>query len=104
VGKMGPQVLDFPLWEWEDTVFIARRKNELKDFIPYATGTTAKIIFTSGKTVIEVPGEINGSTATFTVLSDVVANVRNGATWRVQFTVDGLDESPVIGKVSRKYV
>lgn len=99
-----PQILDFPLWEGDDTTFIAHRKDESGKKIPFSASTVAELVFTSGKTVVRIPGDIAGGAATFLVKSEEVANVRSGATWRVQFTTDGVEEAPVIGKVSRKYV
>ncbi len=104
MAEASKQVMEFPLWEGEDVNFSAKRKSPIGKYIPFAPKTEAKIIFTSGKTIVEVPGVINGSVASFTVRADDVANVRNGATWRVQFTIDGKNESPVTGKVVRKYV
>lgn len=101
--QTGPKVLEFPLWEGQDTTFTARRKHQGK-FVPYDPATTAKIIFTSGTTVVEIPGIIAGDTAAFDVRSEEVVNIRSGATWRVQFTTNAVEEAPVIGKVSRKYV
>lgn len=98
-----PKILEFPLWEGQDTRFIARRKEQGK-FVPYDPTTTARIMFISGPTIIEIPGVIEGDTATFDVRHEEVSKIRGGATWRVQFNVNGTEEAPVIGKVSRKYV
>lgn len=100
----GPKVLTFPLWRGQDTVFTARRKDPVSgNYVHYAPGTTAKIIFTSGKNVVEIQADtIINDAATFIVKSFDVENIRSNATWRLQFTVDGLNEAPVIGKVVRK--
>lgn len=102
----GPKVLTFPLWRGQDTVFTARRKDPVSgNYVHYAPGTTAKIIFTSGSNVVEIEAKsISGGIAYFDIKSADVENVRGNATWRVQFTVNGRDESPVIGKVVRKDV
>lgn len=99
----GPKVLSFPLWRGQDTKFTARRKDPITGMaMNYSPNTVARIVFTSGKTVAEFAATIEGDTATFTIDNDSVANIRNNATWRLQFTIDGVDESPVVGKVVRK--
>lgn len=100
----GPKVMQFPLWHGQDTEFVARRKdNDSGNYVDYAPNTAAKIIFTSGQNVIEVEAKkISGQYAFFVIEHALVENVRNNSTWRLQFTVDGRDESPVIGKVVRK--
>ena len=100
----GPKVMQFPLWRGQDTKFVVRRKDPVSGtHVFFTPGTTAKIVFTSGSNVVEVePDRIENDTASFIIRSSDVESVRNNATWRLQFTVDGLDESPVIGKVVRK--
>lgn len=99
----GPKVLSFPLWRGQDTKFTARRKDPLTGMaVNYSSGTVAKIVFTSGKTVAEFHATIEGDAATFVIDHSQVTNIRNNATWRLQFTIDGVDESPVVGKVVRK--
>lgn len=101
----GPKVLTFPLWRGQDTVFTARRKDPVSgNYVYYAPGTTAQIIFTSGNNTVSFDAVIARDIATFTIDSNSVENVRNNATWRIQFTVDGRVEAPVIGKVVRKDV
>lgn len=101
----GPKVLTFPLWRGQDTVFTARRKDPVSgNYVHYAPGTTAKIVFTSGQNVYEFAAVIDGDSATFTIDNATVYTVRNNATWRLQFTIDGRDEAPVVGKVVRKDV
>jgi len=101
----GPKVLTFPLWKGQDTKFVARRKDPASgNYVHYSDNTTAKIIFISGVSSVEFDAVIDGETATFVIESAAVESIRNNATWRLQFTVDGRDESPVIGKVERKDV
>lgn len=101
----GPKVMQFPLWRGQDTTFIARRKDaDSGNYVHYAPGTIAKIIFTSGSNVFEIVGNIYGDAASFVIQNSIVENVRNNAAWRLQFTIDGRDESPVVGKVIRKDV
>lgn len=101
----GPKVMQLPLWRGQDTKFVARRRDpDSGNYVHYADGTIAKIIFVSGQNVVEVIGDIYGDTAMFVIHSDDVLNVRSNASWRLQFTVDGRDESPVVGKVIRKDV
>lgn len=104
-GLDGPKVLTFPLWDGQDTKFTARRTDpHTGQPLAYPENTTAKIIFTSGKNKAEFNATIDGDSALFVIDSDAVSNIRNNATWRLQFVIDGRSESPVIGKVSRKNV
>lgn len=103
MANSGPQVLNFPLWRGQDTSFVARRKDKNSGhYVNFAEDTIAKLIFTSGTTTVEVEGEIKGNAVFFIVRSDEVESIRNNASWRIQFTIDGRNESPVIGKVVRK--
>lgn len=99
----GPKVVTFPLWRGQDTYFVVRRKDpDTGDFIDYDENTSAKIVFISGKTELEFPATIDGDAASFQIDDTLVADVKQNSTWRLQFTINGIDKSPVIGKVSRK--
>lgn len=99
----GPTLVTFPLWKGQDTYFVVKRRHpETNALINYDAGTTAKVVFTLGKEEIEFFATITGSQAQFLIDDASVANVKNNSTWRLQFTIDGRDKSPVIGKVSRK--
>lgn len=99
----GPKVITFPLWRGQDTYFVVKRKDpDTGEFIDYDDNTSAKIVFISGKTELEFPAVIDGSEAQFLIDDASVVDIKNNSTWRLQFTIDGRDKSPVIGKVSRK--
>lgn len=99
----GPRVITFPLWKGNDTYFVVKRKDpNTGDEIDYDENTTAKVVFTSGKVEVEFQATIVGSEAQFLIDDASVVDVKNNSTWRLQFTIDGRDKSPVIGKVSRK--
>lgn len=99
----GPQVVTFPLWKGQDTYFVVKRKDpNTNQVIDYDENTTAKVVFTSGRNEVEFSATIVGSEARFLIDDASVADVKNNSTWRLQFTIDGIDKSPVIGKVSRK--
>lgn len=99
----GPQSYTFPLWRGQDSSFIVKRKNPATGaYLDYDAGTTAKIVFTSGSTNYEFSAVITGHQAQFTVDDEAVKDVRNGSLWRLQFTINGKDKSPVVGKVVRK--
>lgn len=101
----GPRVLTFPLWQGQDTKFTARRTDpHTGQPLAYPEDTSAKIVFTSGKNTAEFSATIEGDSASFVIDSDAVSGIRNNATWRLQFVIDGRSESPVIGRVSRKNV
>lgn len=101
----GPKTYTFPLWRGQDSVFTVKRKNPTTGaYTNYEAGTTAKVVFTSGSTELEFDAVVNGHTAQFIVDDEAVKDVRNGSVWRLQFTVDGIDKAPVVGKVVRKDV
>lgn len=99
----GPKTFTFPLWQGQDITFNVKRKDSEGVEIPYDAETFAKIIFNAG-TVNEIEFEavIDGSNAQFIIDDTEVADVKTGSKWRLQFTVDGQDKTPVLGKVSRK--
>lgn len=99
----GPRVVTFPLWRGQDTYFVVRRKDpDTGAFIDYDETTSAKVVFISGKNEVEFEATISGDSAQFHIDDAAVADVKNNSTWRLQFTIDGIDKAPVIGKVSRK--
>ena len=99
----GPTVITFPLWKGQDTYFVVNRRDpNTGNLIDYDENTSAKVVFTSGKNEVEFSATIVGSQAQFLIDDASVADVKNNSTWRLQFTIDGRDKSPVIGKVSRK--
>lgn len=99
----GPKVITFPLWRGQDTYFVVKRRDlETGEFIDYDENTSAKVVFLSGKTELSFTAKIVGNEAQFLIDDASVENVKNNSTWRLQFTIDGIDKSPVIGKVSRK--
>lgn len=99
----GPTVITFPLWKGQDTYFVVKRRDpDTGDLIDYDQNTTAKVVFTSGRNEVEFSAVISGSEAQFLIDDASVADVKNNSTWRLQFTINGRDKSPVIGKVSRK--
>lgn len=99
----GPRVITFPLWKGQDTYFVVRRKDPNTGLaLDYDENTSAKVVFTTGTTSIEFQATIEDDKAEFLIDDASVVNVKNNSTWRLQFTIDGIDKSPVIGKVSRK--
>jgi hypothetical protein len=99
----GPESYNFPLWNGQDTSFIVKRKNSTTgDYINYDAGTTAKIVFVSGTTSYEFPAVVSGSEAQFSINDQDVVNVKSGSFWRLQFTINGKDKTPIVGKVVRK--
>lgn len=59
-------------------------------------------MITSAGVDMEFPAEISGHSAKFVIDDATTKNVRTGSIWRVQFTVNGRDRTPVNGKVVRK--
>lgn len=99
----GPKSYTLPLWRGQDTAFTVKRKNpDTNAYINFDAGTTAKIVFTSGTTDYEFSATISGSEAHFFIDDDDVVAVKNNSLWRIQFTVNGQDRTPIVGKVVRK--
>lgn len=99
----GPKVYVFPLWRGQDTSFVVKRKDaDTGEYIDYEDGTTAKIVFSTTTEDLEFDADISGSEAQFFINDDDVVNVKHNSQWRLQFTIDGKDKAPVVGKVARK--
>lgn len=99
----GPVSYMFPLWRGQDTSFVVKRKDPATgDYIDFEEGTTAKIVFVSGANEYVFDAVVDGHSASFVINDDDVVNVKTGASWRLQFTINGRDNAPVVGKVSRK--
>jgi hypothetical protein len=99
----GPKNYVFPLWRGQDSAFVVKRKDPVTgSYINYDSGTTAKVVFTAGTVEIEFPGVISGSQASFFIDDEDVEAVKHNSLWRLQFTINGSDSAPVVGKVSRK--
>ena len=99
-------VRNFPLWSGEDISFVINRKDpDTQEYIDYAAGTSAKIVFNVDKAdEIVIPAVISGHEAQFSIDDETVKGVKTGSLWKLQFTVSGKDKAPVIGRVNRKDV
>jgi hypothetical protein len=105
----GPIDYSLPIWNGQDTTFTVKRvdPSDTTVFIDYDEGTTAKIVITpslSSAVDLEFPAVISGHEALFVVNDTEVKDVRAGSIWRIQFTVNGRDRTPINGKVVRKDV
>lgn len=98
----GPLSRPFPLWKGQDTTFVVNRRDAQGEYLDYDPNTTAKIVFIINKEEFAVSAEIEGHTAQFVINDTDVTGVKTGSVWRLQFTIDGRDKTPVNGKVVRK--
>ena len=97
-----PLIEPFPLWRGEDTTVVIKRKDSDGNYIDFSENTSVKIVFVSSNVEYVAQGVIQGHKAVIVVDDDLVVDVKSGATWRLQFTVNGRDKAPIIGKVVRK--